>query len=84
MQSALTAIESDPKQAARALRAQARGLAEVSAGKEPLKRLEAVALSFEAYLLGPAVSQGLSRGQIEAFAGQLIAAAPAEATQQAA
>jgi DNA-binding response OmpR family regulator len=82
--SAAGALDSDPKQAGRALQAQARNLAEICAGREPLKRLEAVALSLEAYLLGPARTQGLSREQIETFLAQLQAAAPAESLQQAA
>ena len=79
VQSAANAIATDPKQAYRALKAQAQLLSELSAGREPLKRLEAVALSMASYLSGPAATDGLSKEQIEIFAAQLLAAAPEEA-----
>lgn len=84
VQSAAASLQTDPQQAMRALKAQARILADLSAGREPLKRLEAVALALQSYLTGPAQTEGLSRQQLETFASQLAAAAPAEASAQAA
>jgi CheY-like chemotaxis protein len=84
VQSAAVSLQADPQQALRALKVQARILAELSAGREPLKRLEAVALALESYLLGPARTEGLSREQIETFATQLASAAPEEAVARAA
>ncbi len=84
VQSAATAVDTDPRQATRSLKVQARTLAELSAGREPLKRLEAVALGLEAYLLGQAQTQGMAREQIDAFATQILAAAPEEAISKAA
>ena len=54
VQSAAASVTTDPKQALRALEAQAQLLAEVSAGREPFKRLEAVAMAMGSYLSGPA------------------------------
>jgi DNA-binding response OmpR family regulator len=78
VQSAVSAVESDPVQAARALATQARILVEVSAGQEKLKKLGAVAMSLQAYLSGPALKHGLAREQVETFAHNLMLVAPAD------
>jgi DNA-binding response OmpR family regulator len=84
VQSAAGAISTDPKQVYRALKTQARALAQLSAGKDQLKDLERAALSLEAYLLGPAAKLGLKEEQINAFAAQLVAAAADELAVHAA
>jgi len=84
VQSALAALESDPKQALRALRAQARILAESSARREPLRGLEMAALALEGFLQRTPKIDGPSRQQIETLAAQIIAAAPQDAADRAA
>jgi CheY-like chemotaxis protein len=76
IQAAMGALDSDPKQAARALKAQARILAELSAGDEALKSLGAVAAALEQYLQKEGFAQALTRERIQTFASQLAAAAP--------
>jgi len=78
------ALSTDPRQAHRALKAQARILAQLSAGKESLKRLEAVALALDAYLSGPAAASGLQSEQVNRFVKQLAEAAPQEQPERAA
>ncbi len=83
-QSAISALDSDPKQAVRALRAQARFLAELSSGREPLKELGVKALAMERYLQLSADGTPPAREQLETFAAQLAAVAPEEAPGKAA
>ena len=84
VQSAVGALESDPKQALRALRAQARILAEAAAGREPLRSLEMAALALESHLCSTAKAETPSRQQIEVFAANIYAAAPQDAADKAA
>jgi CheY-like chemotaxis protein len=84
IQAALSALESDPKQAVRALRAQAKILAELSANDEGLKSMRSVAVALEQYLQQVAAAYSPSREQIQTFAAQLAAAAPEAASAKAA
>lgn len=84
VQSAVGALECDPKQALRALNAQARILADASAGRESLSGLETAALELENYLRSIAKTQAPQRQEIERFAAQLYAATPQDALDKAA
>lgn len=84
VQSALGALETDSDQALRALRAQARILAEASAGREPLRGLETAALALEGYLQRLPKTERPPRQQIEDYAAKIIATAPQEAADKAA
>ncbi len=65
VQSAVGALETDPKQALRALRAQARILVESSARREPLHSLETAALALEGYLQRTAKAEAPEREKLE-------------------
>ena len=84
VQAAAAASHQQPQQAMRALQAQCRILAGVSVGRPAFAHLRTSAAALEAYLVGPARADGLSRQQIENFAAQLLAAAPEEKPTQAA
>jgi response regulator RpfG family c-di-GMP phosphodiesterase len=84
VQSAVGALETDPKQALRALRAQARILVESSARREPLHSLETAALALEGYLQRTAKAEAPEREKLESLAAQLVAAAPQDAADKAA
>ena len=85
VQSAAAAVETDPIQSLRALSTQMRILIEVSAGQEPLRKLGAVAMHFQAYLSGPVVREkGLSREQVDTFTANLLQVTPAEMKPKAA
>lgn len=82
VQSAANALDSDRKQAMRSLRAQVRLLCELSAGNEALRALQSAALALGAYL--HQTGNEPSREQLEAFAAQLLAAAPEDVQSRAA
>ncbi len=82
IQSAAGALDSDRKQAMRALRAQIKLLCELTAGGGSLKALQTVSLSLGAYL--HQAGDEPSKEQLETFVTQLLDAAPDEAQSRAA
>ncbi len=84
IQAALGALDSDPKQAARAMRAQAKILGQIALEKDTLKDLGLVAKALEIYLEKMVLGQSPSRAQITTFAAQLAAALPDDARAKAA
>ena len=83
--SAVTQMDADPVQAARALATQARVLIELSAGHEQYRRLGLAATSLKTYLQVIA-QQGapMARDQVEAYAANVLLVAPEEARPKAA
>jgi DNA-binding response OmpR family regulator len=75
IQSAVTAVESDPVQAARALTTQARIIIELSTGQEPYRRLQAAATVMQTYLLAN-TSKPLVREQVATYAANIVLVAP--------
>ena len=79
VKSALAAIDRDPKQVYRALKAQADDLAAIAAANPAHAALGAAARGLQAYLLEAAKVGRLTRGPIEEHNAALLAASPAEA-----
>ncbi len=84
VRAATLALESDPLQALRALKAQADILVETASSKSEYFELTAMAMRFQAYLETVAAGGVLNREQVETFASKLNDSAPAEARPDAA
>jgi DNA-binding response OmpR family regulator len=79
VKSAIGAIESDPRQVFRALKAQADCLVAVAAGKAHFQPMAMAAQALQVYLADAAMTGRLSRDKVEQHGQALLESAPAEA-----